>query len=350
MSTNSTTWARVVLYQRRAITAREGAARTWPPKSRYTIENRIDSDYAFLVKADKSAGQIFVFRTKSRDGNPDTRYSLQPHPTGQSLPYFGRIELNKPEPPREMHSHPTFEIHFVARGKMAFDTPRGPQLLARGDAFVAAPNMTHGNGPFTHVRTTVFTLMLGVTAKGGLTGVDPEHSPALRRALEKISGRVLHTDPALRGSFQKIAELAENPSPFAPLEFRTTMTEILLRLVEKGGSNRSGELSAPIRKGVAYLREKAVENPDLSALARSLHLSPSGFRHRFRHEVGISPKEYHLREKVHHAASAVRGGVGNLTKIALHSGFSSSQHFSRIFKKYTGQSPSAYRENPKALI
>ncbi len=293
---------------------------------------------------------LFVFRTRSKHGNPDTRFCLGEHPTGQALPYCGLIELKKPEPPRELHSHPSFEIHYIARGRMAFHTPGGMELLCPGEAWIAAPGAPHGNGPFTHVRTVIFTLMLGVNAKGGLADFDPGHAGLLGKALREMSGRPFFAGEAMGEIFQRIRSLSEGPTSFAALAFRNAVTEILLRIVEKKKQGPGASLSPGIQKAAAQLRAHPLENADFAALARTCRLTPSGFRHRFRREMGISPKEFVIRERLRRAAEALHQTKRDLTQIALSSGFSSSQYFARIFRKYTGQTPREYRGNPTTLI
>ncbi|MBL8993060.1 MAG: AraC family ligand binding domain-containing protein, partial [Spirochaetia bacterium] len=193
-------------------------------------------------KSVRSAPPFSVFRTTSKHGNPDTRFYLGKHPTGQLPPYVGLIELQNPEPPRELHSHPTFEIHFVVRGRMAFHTAKGLELLSAGDVFIAAPGEPHGNGPFTHVRTSIFTLMLGITAQGGLTGLDPDHSPEIKKSLEKMSGFSFRAGTAVGESFHRIRRLSEGKTPFPEWVFQTAICDILQRLLESKLPGKSAKL------------------------------------------------------------------------------------------------------------
>jgi len=64
----------------------------------------------------------------------------------------------------------------------------------------------------------------------------------------------------------------------------------------------------------------------------------------FKESTGMTPNDYWLRLRIEHAQALLSSSTLPVTKIAMDSGFSTSQYFSTVFKKYTGISPSEYRE------
>ena len=68
----------------------------------------------------------------------------------------------------------------------------------------------------------------------------------------------------------------------------------------------------------------------------------------FKKEVGVSPSDYLLKERMSLAQQLISGGVTNrfssytVSQIAEACGFSEPLYFSRVFKKYFGVSPSEY--------
>ena len=78
-------------------------------------------------------------------------------------------------------------------------------------------------------------------------------------------------------------------------------------------------------------------------MAEVAGLSVSHFKARFRRETGLPPREFILREKIRLAREALGKGHGTVTDIAFELGFSSSQYFATVFKRYTGQSPRQIR-------
>jgi AraC-like DNA-binding protein len=65
----------------------------------------------------------------------------------------------------------------------------------------------------------------------------------------------------------------------------------------------------------------------------------------FNENVGTSPIEYWISLKMTEAKRLIRNGELNITQIAEHLGYNSIHHFSRMFKRFTGVSPSAYKNS-----
>ena len=74
-------------------------------------------------------------------------------------------------------------------------------------------------------------------------------------------------------------------------------------------------------------------------LARLVRLSPSRFKVRFLEEVGLPPREYVLRHKLGLAEQRLRRGE-SVTSVAHELGFSSSQYFATVFRRFAGHAPS----------
>lgn len=286
-----------------------------------------------------------VFRTRNASGNIETRFASGNDIHGRTLPYCGFVELRKPEPPRESHAHDTCEIHYVARGRMVFHTPEGLEHLGAGEVYVALPGEVHGNDVFTHVRAQVYTLMLGFARRGGLVGLDPTSSQALAEGLRGLRHRRIHAGISVGKLFEEIRKLGESFTAYSALRFRLKVLEIVLALLESGRSEKAHRHSPFIERVLQAIRRDPV-NARLETLSRLSGLGASGFRHRFLRETGLSPKEFILREKVGSAAKLLRAKERDLTGIAFETGFASSQSFARMFRKYTGKSPSEYRKTP----
>lgn len=67
----------------------------------------------------------------------------------------------------------------------------------------------------------------------------------------------------------------------------------------------------------------------------------------FRTGTGMTPNDYLLRCRIRKASELLTYPEMSITDIAYETGFSSSQNFSKVFKKYTGQAPSRHRRGQK---
>ena len=63
----------------------------------------------------------------------------------------------------------------------------------------------------------------------------------------------------------------------------------------------------------------------------------------FKRELGMAPNDYRQRLRVRKMRPA-RHSDAHVTEIAMRAGYSSSQYFSRVFRKYVGMTPRAYRQ------
>lgn len=81
----------------------------------------------------------------------------------------------------------------------------------------------------------------------------------------------------------------------------------------------------------------------ISELAELAGLSRNHFTRRFQAAFGKPPKEYHTGLRVQHAADLLRQG-GQVKEVASACGFPEATYFCKVFRRYTGMSPGAFRD------
>ena len=86
----------------------------------------------------------------------------------------------------------------------------------------------------------------------------------------------------------------------------------------------------------------------LKEVSKSLELNPSYLSREFSKYFGdMSFGHYIQNQRIEKAKGLMNTGSCSLTEIAYLTGFSDQSHFTRIFKKITGQNPSDYRKKLK---
>ena len=78
--------------------------------------------------------------------------------------------------------------------------------------------------------------------------------------------------------------------------------------------------------------------------AKDLGMSESWFIRRFKERTGMTPQRYLTEIRLNQAKELLSSSSLNIGEIAELSGYENALYFSRIFRKYTGLSPSGYRK------
>ena len=99
-----------------------------------------------------------------------------------------------------------------------------------------------------------------------------------------------------------------------------------------------------MRQARLYIIRNIEQPIDFAELARSLGLSYSSFRHRFKQITGLPPGQYQIQLRLNKARRLLCNSPLSVTRIAEELGFESIYYFSRLFKKNTGLSPLAFRK------
>jgi AraC-like DNA-binding protein len=106
-----------------------------------------------------------------------------------------------------------------------------------------------------------------------------------------------------------------------------------------------GALSDPaIHEALAILHRRVAHPWTVEALARSVGLSRSSFAARFTSLVGDPPLQYLARWRIARAAERLRDTADRINEIATAVGYESVPSFNKAFRKWQGESPTAFRK------
>jgi signal transduction histidine kinase/CheY-like chemotaxis protein len=105
--------------------------------------------------------------------------------------------------------------------------------------------------------------------------------------------------------------------------------------------------SALVKRAVAYFHQNYRHALSRFEIAEAISVSEDYLSRVFRQEMNMSPWEYLNRYRILRAKELLRSTSDDVKNVALRVGFTNPAYFSRMFRKVTGTSPSAYRDHPE---
>jgi AraC family transcriptional regulator len=106
---------------------------------------------------------------------------------------------------------------------------------------------------------------------------------------------------------------------------------------------RGGLAPWQVRTLTTYIDANLNASLSCEVLARLTKLSVSHFARAFKCTFGYSPHVFLLRRRMERAQGLMLKSDAPLGQIAIECGFADQAHMSRLFRQFTGESPSAWR-------
>jgi AraC-like DNA-binding protein len=105
-----------------------------------------------------------------------------------------------------------------------------------------------------------------------------------------------------------------------------------------------------IQESIEFIAQNEEVWLSVAQVAEKAKLSESYFKILFREQVGLPPAEYMLRRKIEAAKTLLAEPDCNITELAYRLGFSSSQYFATVFRRFTNQTPSEFMSGQTAEL
>jgi len=155
-------------------------------------------------------------------------------------------------------------------------------------------------------------------------------------------------DGFLTSTLSALAREIESPAEFGSL-LADRLVDALVIAILRGASPQSlpdkvGRLPKIVLARVRERIEQNLSQPmTVADLASEARLSPFHFARAFKHSVGTSPHRYVTERRIERAKSLLLDGDLPICRVAQESGFTSQQHFTGVFRRFTGAPPATYR-------
>ncbi len=227
------------------------------------------------------------------------------------------------------HSHQSFSIGAITRGRSTYVNAGGHQQVAEGTVVLMNPGAVHACNPIDGEPWSYFMMYVDLPWLQAL-GFQPfevlsSDSPRLYQNLCELHALL---EDELLSSTSKLAAL------------RIFFSE----LIEQVPSRRSAEnqVNTRLLAAAAFVREHCTEPLRLQDIGDAVGLSSSYLIRAFKQQFGLTPHGYLLDQRVQYARARLRRG-GIISEVALEAGFADQAHLQRAFKRHLAATPGHYR-------
>ena len=160
---------------------------------------------------------------------------------------------------------------------------------------------------------------------------------------------------AIRGGLETEEALSLSDSYIRKCEMMSTAEQItnlqyhmVLDYTERVERVRHGKAPTKlVREVSAYVRRNITQKTSVEEMAKAMFISRTHLAARFKKESGMTLTDFILAEKAEEAKRLLTYTDKSLLAIGEYLGFSSQSHFTKAFRKYTGTTPSEYRQRDR---
>lgn len=284
------------------------------------------------------------------------RIEISPEQLGvPDVSLFGRYNYTHAEPGLSPHAHPqSMEFCFLVRGRQSYRVGNRTYPLSGGDAFVTFPDEPHSTGDAPEEKGVLYWIIVRIPATGeNFLGLSGAPAAALREALVNLPVRrfrsskrvLLHLDGVVNEYFSK-------KNPLRSTRLQNHLIAVLIETVQAAHlrPHHTPQTRATLEHLTRMIETRLPEPIPLSVLAGAARLSLPRFKVWFKEQTGVPPGEYILRRRVELARQHLAGTETPITDLGFSLGFSSSQYFATVMKRYTGHTPQQIRRLARAGV
>lgn len=263
------------------------------------------------------------------------------------------------------HSHPLFEVNLVLEGEQELIIGGKRYVQKQGDLVLLRPEIIHESRTFQSERMTYYCLHFNADDR------------VLREMLCKREDCLFEADSMLvtqiRPSLDRLISLTSSDGDKRPADKMRTLSAVFdlfagliegLTVLDQSGI--SGSKISKIASEIAAGLERFVEEPidgswdndgeeqaeegsadtskeTVAAITAGFGYSASSCSRMFRSVYGMSPRQYLSSLKLKKAKLLLMEPELSVEAVSMRLGYKDIAHFSRQFKRWTGESPGKFR-------
>lgn len=156
----------------------------------------------------------------------------------------------------------------------------------------------------------------------------------------------LFNNQALASATNNIMRIAMDDNSQKDIMADFALKELLIRLMQTQARSlvEKNLVKNRSRMGfvVDYIKRNLHQKLSIDSIAKLAYVSKSNFFKMFRDELGVSPNDFILQERISKAKELL-AGQNSIKETAFQTGFSDTNYFTRVFKQLVGVTPKSYQ-------
>jgi AraC-like DNA-binding protein len=156
--------------------------------------------------------------------------------------------------------------------------------------------------------------------------------------------------PELTGTLERLVQLSHDTSRLKDVLAGFTIQEMLVRLMQTQARqlifhNYQQHLTTHrFAHVVHYIKQHLTEPLTVEKLSALACMSKATFFRVFKRELGLTPVEYIIQERLAEAKRLLRHPLSTVADVCFRAGFNNTAYFQKLFKQYEGVTPGLYKK------
>lgn len=179
-----------------------------------------------------------------------------------------------------------------------------------------------------------------------------EKTPRIDKSEWKLEGSVqkFENDSFLKSNLERLIALASSNPEYKSTLSKLATRELIVCLLQTKARNillsTTNQVTSnnQLANVIGYIRNNLTKVFTIEELAGKAFMSKASFFRHFKQELGISPYEFIISEKIKYAKKLLTKGNYSITDVSSMLAFGSTSYFIRHFRSVTGMTPLKYKQ------
>jgi AraC-like DNA-binding protein len=247
------------------------------------------------------------------------------------------------------HHGDCYEILYHTKGEQEYWVDKEHYKLKGKECLIIHPGEIHGSGSALNERKVYYSLTFPLPqVTESYLGMSEADTKKILYIFNS-SRRHFLIEEDIGKYFRQIMIVVESSNGLKTAEITINFLNILRAISEsyESAPRRIPEYVKQLQKLIA---SRPTIEINYDCFLSSYGIEKSLLAQEFLKHIGVTIKNYTLAKQIDLAEELMRTTDLSVTQVALESGFSSSQHFAMMYKKFRNISPSEYRKSAKCNL